>query len=444
MKECRYCGSFYEDSLSSCPNCGGSKVVTAEEKLAEEKLYIKEIQNQENSVTVPADAKKNKSGIALVLAILAIVVVICIAIFGGNGTSSSGQTKAESNTAYEQGVSCYNSGDYENAIMMLSAVAENSKHYDEAQEMLASASANYSADIISTASAYVEKQEHEVALALLQSALAVLPEDAELQNALNRTFDEYKTQVCSTAIAEADAFVSAGNYESAITTINSAVSKVGTDEELSAKMTVYTQGYKEKLFVEARDIYFMDGYQAAINMLVSAQQYIGEDPELLAIISDYQNCMPIEVRSLACIYDYLSDFEEWHFENEMQVQDYVKYNNVVSPPKLGTTRITYELNGEYEQLSGTLVWNANHTTFRGMSSYMIDKSTLSIYCDEVLVFSATINDGTREIPFSLPLTGVNYLRIEMTDFLQSGWGTETSDAYFAGISDFYIQKNVIS
>ena len=90
MKECKYCGSTYADSLSACPNCGGSKIVTAEEKVAEEKLYVKEVQNQGRSVSIPAETdKKRIPGFVFALGVVVAVLAIIIAISAGGGAGIS-------------------------------------------------------------------------------------------------------------------------------------------------------------------------------------------------------------------------------------------------------------------------------------------------------------------------------------------------------------------
>lgn len=35
MKECKYCRSMYNDNLVVCPNCGGNKIITAEDRAEE-------------------------------------------------------------------------------------------------------------------------------------------------------------------------------------------------------------------------------------------------------------------------------------------------------------------------------------------------------------------------------------------------------------------------
>ena len=43
MKECKYCRTKYDDNLSACPSCGGTKVITAQEKAEEEAFMAEEM-----------------------------------------------------------------------------------------------------------------------------------------------------------------------------------------------------------------------------------------------------------------------------------------------------------------------------------------------------------------------------------------------------------------
>ena len=47
MKECKYCRTKYDDNLAACPNCGGTKVVTAEEIAEEAAIKRREIEYRE-------------------------------------------------------------------------------------------------------------------------------------------------------------------------------------------------------------------------------------------------------------------------------------------------------------------------------------------------------------------------------------------------------------
>lgn len=74
MKECKYCRTKYDDNLSACPSCGGTKVITAQEKAEDAALYQKEIENRENAVAVVATKRK------MLISVLVGIVVLIIAV----------------------------------------------------------------------------------------------------------------------------------------------------------------------------------------------------------------------------------------------------------------------------------------------------------------------------------------------------------------------------
>ena len=422
MKECRYCGSFYEDSLSSCPNCGGSKIVTAEEKVAEEKLYIKEIQNQENSVSVPADAKKNKSGIALVLGILAIAVVICIAIFGGNGTDSSDQTKAESNAAFEQGVACYNSGDYENAIMMLSTVAENSKHYDEAQSMLAKCDDEYSAIVVEKANGYAADGDYKMAINLLSNAGELLPNNAAIATAYDTIFTEYKGIVCSEAYSQAETFVSNEDYPSAITAIDYAIELVGHDDELVAKRDVYVDAYVSQTISTAKAQYIEYNYEsiiAAEGILETALNVLPDNEILLAELANYKDREPVRLLDLMVSPDLQYNVSTSAFDYVGGKSDVagITYNNSIAP-------------SEWFENSHPYGWSETYSYahYSWLLDYQYTKVTGTLF------FSEDYKNASIEIELTItPSTGA-----AQTYFVSNNGQTQNFDVDLTGAKDFEI------
>lgn len=79
MKECKYCGSFYDDNLSHCPNCGGNRVVIRENKIKKENIFEKEasIQKESFNNNEKKETKTSKSFLYIILFIV-MIVVICV------------------------------------------------------------------------------------------------------------------------------------------------------------------------------------------------------------------------------------------------------------------------------------------------------------------------------------------------------------------------------
>lgn len=81
----------------------------------------------------------------------------------------------------------------------------------------------------------------------------------------------------------------------------------------------------------------------------------------------------------------------------------------------GNGNATYKLNGQYTMLSGTFFQPYNNR-----SDGVSDNTTLEIYADDALIYSAEMMGGIEPINFTLDMTGVLELRVRLTSF--DGWG----------------------
>lgn len=242
MKECKYCRTTYEDSLSACPNCGGTKVITAQEKEEDAALYQKEIVNRENAVAAVASKRKMLIS-ALVGIVVLIIAVIAIASYNANKPLSNGMTKDEGEAVLEEGIAFYNAKDYESAIECFVQLPSDSKQYNEAQSMLTKCEDEYSTSVVEKANGYAENGEYEMAINFLNNAGDLLPNSAAISTAYDKIFAEYKGIVCNNAYSEAETFAADGDYPSAITAIDNATKLIGHDDGLAAKRGVYVDTY---------------------------------------------------------------------------------------------------------------------------------------------------------------------------------------------------------
>ncbi len=441
MKECKYCRTKYDDSLTACPNCGGTRVVTAEELAEEAEIKRQEVEYREKANAAPELHKKRLIGIltAVVAMIIAVIVIISI---NANKPLSNGMTKDESEEIFSTGMEYFDNGHYEEAIQCFAQLPTDSKQYKKAQSVLTKSAESYRKTILEKVNTYVQNNEYEVALEVLKNAQAILPDDTEIKNAYNTTFNSYKSLIRENTIAEADAYVADGDYVSAIKAVNTALDKIEQDEELSAKLSVYMSSYKESLFANAHSAYLNNGYEEAISILQDGKSLLGQDDDLLQLISDYQDCKPISLKDLNCVYTSTDGFTEWNIEAKMMGELYTDYNNVLWQ-KDGY--IDYELSGEYKRISGTLVFNGN-LDFDAFAWDIQPENftpTIKIYCDNNLIATYSVSNSNRSVDFECNIEGTKFLRIEV-DGLEEWNGYMLQNYYLVGaISNFNIYKNVI-
>lgn len=382
-------------------------------------------------------SSQKKKFLAIILALVIIVLAgIGVSFYNANKPLSNGMTQDEGAALLARGVAYYESSDYESAIECFVQLPADSKQYKEAQNTLEKAIASYVPAVLETADKYIQDAEYEVALELLKNAQTLVPENEELKIAYDAAFDVYKVVICSIAMDEVDVFVANGDYANAIVSLNMALDKIGPDDELLAKRSVYLEEYREILYSQAKQAYSENGYKAAVELLQSESSFFEDDSDFKQMIDEYMACAPVLFSTIAQEKLYAGDMK-WSLVEEMKINGELNYFfNVLCA--YGEAK--YTLNGEYEGLSGTFVYNGDKSESSSMAREYCSP-VLNIYCDEELVFSTTLSTNYTSEPFFVDLTGVNFLTIELKDTAQFyAFGISH---YTSGITDFNIYKNVI-
>ena len=397
MKECKYCRSMYDDNLTICPNCGGNKIITAEERAEETALLRKESENREQAAAAPAKQRKTILGIITAAAVVAIAL-ICIISYNANKPLSNGMTQEQGNQLLASGISHYESGNYKEAIRCFAQLPLDSKQYEEAQSILLKSSDAYCEEIVETAEKYVQNGEYEIALELLENAQALLPNVAELQELYNTTYADYKTYISTTAIEGAEEYIANGDYESAINVLRDAISKIEEDVELATLLSQYEEKYCDYIIQQANAALELEGYQSAISIIKQAQDILPNNDSLKSAIVFYESYAPVYLANL----EYFDQEYDWYKVLESDMDNLGnEYHNSIACRYLDNT---YILNGDYSRLCGTLYQRYEYRD-RDHNGHM------EVYADGVLIFSEKMSAGIYPINFELDVIDVNELRI---------------------------------
>lgn len=332
MKECKYCRTQYDDNLVACPNCGGTKVFTAQE-LAEEASFVQ--REEEYKKKASEEPKIHKMRIIGVLAAIAVVIaaVVAVVIINANKPLSNGMTKDEGKEIYEAGITHLDNEEYQLAIECFSKLPPDSKQYKKAQSMISKAKDgyyekllsvgkdhlenkeyepamdcfqqlpsdsnqyaeaqsllsqsqnDYRKEIIERVNTHIDSKEYEAAFDLISKAQAVLPDDSELKNTYENVYSAYISYVEE----QVSSYVSNSQYELAIDYLDSIQAKFPNDAKLqdlsSSTVTAYHTAVRTEACNQA-DIYLTDGdYVNAIKTVKAALDKIGADDELNAKLS---------------------------------------------------------------------------------------------------------------------------------------------------------------
>lgn len=420
MKECRYCGTVYADNLATCPNCGGNKVVSEEEKNESRLLQEKEIENRERAIAEP-EIKKKKAASVLVGFLVVLIVVIAFASYRAAQPLSNGMSKEAGEQVYNEGTTYYDAGNYEDAIMCLVQLPSDSKYYKDAQAILAKCEVKYSADVINRANGYITSGEYNIALNLLDTACNLFPENEELSASYNTALSQYKETVRDTALREAKLYAEENDYVQAINTVQSALDVNGQDTELITFLAVYKDAYRSSL-IETADAALKDvGYQEAVNIITDGLSVLSNDSELISKIDEYRSYTPVYLSSDDA-YSTNKYIKINYFNTDLSTDNYggtYPSDRIICNCEYGFTegvgKIEYYLDSKYSKLTGTIyVPDAS----KSASSLGYTTPSVRIYGDGALLYEKVgLTRKDKPVDFTADISNVEFLSIE----IEGGW-----------------------
>lgn len=320
---------------------------------------------------------------------------------------------------YELGKRYYEAGEYSRAITELRKIQESSSYYADAQMLLIEVSNGYRAEILQTAGGYAAREEYTTAINILENALLTLPNDSELQRVSDEYKSAYKSVVRTEAIEQADAYVTGDDYENAIKTLNAALAKIGQDNELSAKKTVYYNEYKEMAFQAIDEAYDGGGYESAISLLNSYQSFFSNDSEFNEKYDYYKTLKPISPFSLSP-YKFSGTWGVTYYPSYKdalgKTHDDVYINSGTSYGLApGAAWAQYYIESEYKTLTGEIAFDSSSG-----SGY------IQILSGDTIIYTSPSVSGTDgSIEFSVDISGVDLLGIQIRSGRDTGWGGDS-------------------
>lgn len=471
MKECKYCRTKYNDNLAICPNCGGTKVVTAEELAEEAEIKRREVEYRERANAAPEMHKKHLIGILAAVLSVIVAAIVLIAV-NANKPLSNGMTKAEGEEALAAGIACLDNGEYESAMEYFLQLLPDSKQYSEAQSLLLQSQNSYRSEILNRVNSHLTSKEYDTAFGLISKAQELLPNDPELssvydtaytayrssvleqvdsyvlddqyelaleylngiqskfpndavlQDSYSTTRSAYYAEVRSEAIGQADNYVADNDYANAIKTINTALNKIGEDEELSARLTIYTNTFKDNIMQQIDSVYAESGYDAVITLLKNAISVLPEDSSLKQEYSLWISRSPVSLTDLE--YYSKSGTIQTNFSLDCKDNFGTSYPSCISPYDSGTPYIEYFLGGEYAKFSGVL-YVTSHAKSINSSHYNWGIATVSIYGDDALLYTHTgFSPKDNPLEITVDISGVDFLKISFKDAYYVDTGLDES------------------
>ena len=310
MKECKYCGTIYEDSQKTCPNCGGSAIVTEAEKKAAELHQQREEQRRQEAF----DGAKDKGGLnkigifAAIAVVLVIALVIILPNLGSSGQSSSEDSLSnkESKAAYEQALTYMAAEDYTGAITELDRIDSSYKKYDDVLATREEAVAGYKRQAFASVDQYVAKGDYSNALSVLTTMERIVGFDSEVAS---KAVEVNKADV----MAKVTDYAAQKDYAGAIQYINQRLDTVNNDSNILIKLSEMENAYRNTVETEADAAFKSGGFEKAISVVNAGLDVLPHDGDLEALHDKYMSYRPVYLHDLdkftsgyKVIYDYFN------------------------------------------------------------------------------------------------------------------------------------------
>ncbi len=187
-----------------------------------------------------------------------------------------------SRNAFQRAESCMESGDYAQAVESYGQVIESDSRYSEAQSRLETARSRYKQQIFTESDELEEQNEYQSAILLVEDALELLGEDADLRARLTELEDGQSRYQVQSVLDQAQVYADRGNYYSAMDLVGNALKTNRNNESLQSASEEYRQKYEEDILANAEAALGNDeNYEAAIIVLDNALRTLGgEYPEI--------------------------------------------------------------------------------------------------------------------------------------------------------------------
>lgn len=278
MKECKYCGTMYEDKEKICPGCGGSIVITDKDIKIEEEMLAE--MNPEVKKKMPLGKKLL---IVMSVAVLIIAAIAVVNIISNNKVvTTDGKTNGDLDDEYKQAVEYIADEEYEKAINILSNIPEEYSDYDRVVKKQEEAIKGFEEDAIEKASKLAEKGQYVQAVEVIDVALGKLDGSKKLQNEKKNILDSCKNSYLS----EAQKYADMGDYATAISQLETFITTIGEDEDANEKILEYKIA---QVTLQLQQYEAEQNYAVAIDYLSAQLPNVSNDAQLTSKLAELKS-----------------------------------------------------------------------------------------------------------------------------------------------------------
>jgi len=276
MKECKYCGTTYDEAVrEACPNCGGTAVVTEKEKVQAEEQEI-----YEQIIYTDSNKRLRNLILAGASAVVVIILIIVITTMTNNSKTytypgafgvSQEITVKEIKETIELGDSYIKQGEYLKALDTYKKVPNEYDKYDKVRLKIDSAVDGYSTEIISRVEGLLKDENYAAAISVLDKATSIVGNNNVFTLKKEAVLGHYETEFLDNATS----YVDAGEYKNALDILDLAIEIIENSATLLQKKEEILSLYKFEFLERASHHSDESQYTEALAILTTAQGIFG-------------------------------------------------------------------------------------------------------------------------------------------------------------------------
>ena len=310
----------------------------------------------------------------------------------------------DSQTAFSTAETMFAKADYVGAMENYKKVIEDDANYESAKTKLSETAGKYREQVLAKAAEYVTAGSYAKAIAELESALKVLPDDSQISAQLESYKSDSSSQIKSEAIQTAANAAATGDYITAIQTLEAAIATYPNDVEISTDLDTYKTSYVTSVIATADSFVASRDYLSAIAAVTDALAVLPGNQTLIDKQTALDNNRPLVVATLTPINggftwndgDPTDPFQVTHSD--------AGYYSIIRGGDESTSYAEYRVYGKYKTLTASVV---PHSEIAQSARVVV-----KVYADDTLVYtSKEIGRKTDKFEISANVAGADYVKI---------------------------------
>ena len=275
--------------------------------------------------------------------------------------------------------------------------AEIREQYEQAIE-------EYKASVLKKADELEDAEDYSGAVREVETALQLIGSDAKLEE---RVHQLGKTEI----LKAVETYEASKEYDTAIELISDRIGDYENDSEVVLAYNRCKDAFRDTTVQAAKNAYTNEGFQAALSIVNNALMTMEDDAELQTLAEYYRNLAPVKLSDLE---SYRTDGGEFQYEEvETDCFGTEFFDNLTWE---GSE--TYRISGKYATLKGVL--------FSSASKSQEMRVGLKCWGDGVLLCEYSTTNFNGPMPFSVDISGVKDLKIELSAALFGGFDVAIS------------------